>query len=110
MGKGILSVYSSEREHEFISEKKGGIWSLKMRVEHGRGGKGKLRPPGCSQQEVGSRCMRAGPVWWAVGSVGSELILVVFLVAPGAHLLLEGRGAGPLEVQCYLRSGPVVHG
>lgn len=66
-----------------------------MRVEHGRGGKGKLRPPGCSQQEVGSRCMRAGPVWWAVGSVGSELILVVFLVAPGAHLLLEGRGAWP---------------
>lgn len=36
MGKGILSVYSSEREHEFISEKKGGIWSLKMRVEASR--------------------------------------------------------------------------
>lgn len=39
-----------------------------------------------------------------------QLVWVMFLVAPRAHLLLDGTGAGPQEAQRRLWAGPEVCG
>lgn len=83
---------------DFISEKKGRIWNLQMRVERGRGGE--VEASGGGRQLVGGLvlvCAWACPVGSGICGSGAagQLVLRVFLVAPGEYLLSAGVGAGP---------------
>lgn len=116
-GTRVLSVCSHGGLPEFISQRKGKVWSLEMRVG-GRGGE--VEASGERRRGSGGQLVRGGvsvcawTCWWALGPVSLALgaaclgdVSGCFQSTPAAGWTL---GPVPQEAQRRLWAGPEVCG
>ena len=117
-GTSILSVCSHGGLLEFISQRKGRIWSLEMRVGCGRAGE--VEASGERRRGSGGQFVRGGvsvcawTCWWALGPVSLELGAACLGDVPGCSQSTPAVGGAlgpvPQEVQRRLWAGPEVCG